>query len=45
MTTAIIAGIAKGLHSAHRKTGKASDLSFLRRQESVKILDSGSSQE
>jgi hypothetical protein len=35
MTTAIIAGIAKGLHVAHRKTGKARDLSFLRRQESI----------
>jgi len=48
----------KGLHPARRKTGKAPDLSFLRRpfgkltalslskgQESMKILDSGSSLE
>jgi len=45
MTTAIIAGIAKGLRPARRKAGKAPELSFLRRQESMKILDSGSSPE
>jgi len=35
MTTAIIAGFAKGVDVARRKTGKAPDLSFLRRQESI----------
>jgi hypothetical protein len=35
MTTAIIAGIAKVLHVAHRKTGITRALSFLRKQEAI----------